>query len=112
MAGTTEIYICQSGQEIKQGKLEYSDTVTSREAAMADAVIRSKSDPNIAVIAYYAVDDNGQVEDLYTFDATAAAKGSPRSTQSGAKTGSAKGTQKKAAPKKSIFGKIRAVFEA
>ncbi|MBT5050004.1 MAG: hypothetical protein HOM58_15995 [Rhodospirillaceae bacterium] len=112
MSGTTEIYICKPGQEIRQGKLETSDTVTSRAAAMADATLRTKADSSIAVIAYYAVDDNGQVEDLYTFGASPEAKSSPRSAPSGAKASIAKGGRKKGAPKKSFFGKLRAVFEA
>ena len=39
------LYICKPGQEIKQGKLEYS-TIATREEATADAERRARADPS------------------------------------------------------------------
>ena len=111
MAKTTEIYTCQPGQDIKQGKLEISEAITSREAAMADAFKRTKADPSIAQIAYYSVGENGDVEPLFSYETTKSPKSAKVSAPRGAKAGPAKGSRKKAVKKKSLFGRLRAVFE-
>ena len=67
MSGGTEIYICKPGQEIRQGKLEYS-TIATREEAAADAERRSRADPSIGLIAYYSVGEDGSFRSLYTYE--------------------------------------------
>lgn len=106
MPGATEIYTCQPGQAIKEGKVDYSSLETRGEAE-ADAARRVKSDPTIAKIAYYAVTEDGDFKVLYTFDNPHAAKApKPRPALD-----DEKGRRKVAASKPSLFGRIRAVFE-
>ena len=68
MAGTTEIYLCRAGQPIKQGRVEYSDEIESREDAQADAIQRCKWDKKVAKIAYYAVNDEGDFKIILTYN--------------------------------------------
>jgi len=110
MSRTTEIYICKSGQKIKQGKLEYSDTVTTRGAAMADAVIRTKADRSIAVIAYYSVGEGGDVETLFTYEGSKTSERPKRPAPAGGKAGIPKGSRKKPVRKTSWLGRLRSVF--
>ncbi len=65
MSGTTEIYICQPGQAIKEGRMEMG-SVDSRAQAEHDAESRLKLDPTIAKIAYYAVSEGGAFRCFYT----------------------------------------------
>ena len=64
---TTEIYICKDGQEIKQGKLVYSDDVVDREGADEDARRRCRSDPTIKKIAYYKVAPSGDFRVFFSY---------------------------------------------
>jgi hypothetical protein len=54
----TEVYSCREGQELKQGRLDYSD-IEDRETAEADAKRRCKLDPAIKKVAYYKVASDG-----------------------------------------------------
>ena len=112
MARTTEIYTCRPGQDIKQGKLEISAEVTTREAAMADAFKRSQADPSLGTIAYYSVGDEGDVETLFTYEGSKTPERTKRPAPAGGRAGIPKGPRKKAAKKLSLFGRLRSVFEA
>jgi hypothetical protein len=108
MSGATEIYICQPGQAIKQGRVEYG-TMETRDEAAVDARRRSQSDPSIAKIAYYAVKEDGAFRSLYTFDNPNAAKPAPARKRAGVTT---KAASRRLPPgKRSLIDKIRMVFE-
>ncbi len=106
MSGATEIYICQPGQAIKEGKVEYS-TIETRAEAEIDAMQRVRNDPTIAKLAYYAVKDDGGFKSLYSFDNPRAGKApEKRSALDDLNTPSEGGKRKP-----SLFRRIRAVFE-
>ena len=111
MSRTTEIYTCRPGQDIKQGKLEISQDVATREAAMADAFRRSQADPSIGTIAYYSVGDDGAVETLFTYESSKTPEPAKQPAPAGGKAGIPKGSRKKAR-KPSLLGRLRSVFEA
>ncbi|HIJ39059.1 MAG TPA: hypothetical protein HPP80_09205, partial [Rhodospirillaceae bacterium] len=52
---TTEIYSCKEGQALKEGKLDYSSDIDTKEAAEEDAKRRCQRDPSLKKIAYYKV---------------------------------------------------------
>jgi len=66
MSGTTEIYLCRAGQSLKQGRVEYSDSIASRDEAQSDAEARCARDNKLAKIAYYAVNEEGDFRVIYT----------------------------------------------
>ena len=67
MAGTTEIYLCRAGQALKQGRVEYSDSIANKADAEADAIQRCKWDKKLAKIAYYAVTVEGDFRIILTY---------------------------------------------
>lgn len=106
MSGATEIYVCRPGQALKQGKLEYSSDISTRDEAASDAQRRCAADSGIARIAYYAVDGSGRFRNFFTYENPRAGKPQPR--QSRAASGTAK-VAKRRAP--SLLARVRAVFE-
>jgi len=66
MSGTTEIYLCRAGQSLKQGRVEYSDSIANRNEAQSDAEARCSRDNKLAKIAYYAVNEAGDFRVIYT----------------------------------------------
>jgi len=66
MSGITEIYLCKAGQALKEGRVEYSETITSRPAAEVDAAARCARDNTLAKVAYYSVSDDGNFRAIYT----------------------------------------------
>ncbi|MBC8267172.1 MAG: hypothetical protein H8E36_00290 [Rhodospirillaceae bacterium] len=68
MADTTEIYLCRAGQDLKQGKVEYSDSITNKADAEADAIQRCKWNKKLAKIAYYAVNTEGDFRIILTYN--------------------------------------------
>ncbi len=68
MVGTTEIYLCRTGQALKQGRVEYSDSIDNKAAAEADAVQRCKWDKKLAKIAYYAINEEGDFRIIFTYN--------------------------------------------
>lgn len=62
----TEVYSCREGQELKQGKLDYSD-IEDRESAEADAKRRCKLDPAIKKVAYYKVAADGDFRLFFSY---------------------------------------------
>lgn len=65
MSDLTEIYICKAGQALKEGKVVYSDEITSKRQAIPDAEDRCRRDSKIAKIAYYAVNEEGDFRCIY-----------------------------------------------
>lgn len=63
---TTEVYSCREGQELKQGKLDYSD-IEDRETAETDAKRRCKLDPTLKKVAYYKVALDGEFRLFYSY---------------------------------------------
>lgn len=66
MSDTTEIYLCKAGQTLEQGRVEYSETITTKAAAEADAAARCSRDNTLAKVAYYMVADDGEFRAIYT----------------------------------------------
>ena len=65
MSGSTEIYICQPGQALTDGRVEYG-TMTTKAEAEDDASDRMRWDPSIGKIAYYAIHPNGDFKCIHT----------------------------------------------
>ena len=63
----TEIYSCKEGQKLKDGKLDLSHDITSKEQAQGDAKRRCKFDPSIKKIAYYSVTEDGRFRNFFTY---------------------------------------------
>ncbi len=68
MSGSVEIYICKEGQALKEGKLEVSHDIFSKEDAIADAKERCKYDKTAFKIAYYKEDAQGNYKIFYTYN--------------------------------------------
>lgn len=63
-----EIYLCKPGQELKQGKVEVSDSIESKADAQRDALQRCARDRSLAKVAYYQVNENGDFKVIYTYN--------------------------------------------
>lgn len=108
MSGATEIYICQPGQPIKEGRVEYG-TMETRDEALSDAERRCGSDPSIAKVAYYAVSESGDFRCICTYDNPKAGKApSVRTLGDGAMKS---GPRRPVESKPSLIRQLRAVFE-
>jgi len=64
---TTEIYSCKDGQSLKQGKLDYDSSITSKEQAASDALRRVARDPSLRKVAYYKVSPDGEFRVFYSY---------------------------------------------
>ncbi|MBI5164100.1 MAG: hypothetical protein HY985_09385 [Magnetospirillum sp.] len=64
---TTEIYSCRDGQDLKQGKLDYSSDIDTREQADIDAKRRCQRDPTLKKVAYYKVSDSGDFRVFFSY---------------------------------------------
>lgn len=69
----TEIYSCRDGQKLKEGKLDLSHDITSKEQAEADAKRRCQMDPSIRRVAYYEVREDGRFRNFFTYTNASAA---------------------------------------
>lgn len=67
MSDAVEIYVCLEGQALKEGKVEYSQTIHDKYSAEMDAKDRVKRNPMIHKIAYYKVNDEGDFRIFYSF---------------------------------------------
>ncbi|MFN3077085.1 MAG: hypothetical protein ABT940_09445 [Alphaproteobacteria bacterium] len=77
----TEIYSCKDGQGLREGKLDYSSEVNTKEEAEVDAQRRCQKDPTIKRVAYYAVSEDGRFKNFFTYNnanARPAGKSPPR----------------------------------
>jgi hypothetical protein len=98
---TTEIYSCRDGQSLKEGKLDYNASITTKDEAQADAVRRCQRDPSLRKIAYYKVSPDGEFRVFYSYTnpnckaAGSAAPAKPRPAV------------KKPQPKPSFLGKLK-----
>jgi hypothetical protein len=68
MANTTEIYLCRKGQDLKQGKVAYSDAIETKAEAEVDAIQRCKWNNKLAKIAYYAVNEEGDFRIILVYN--------------------------------------------
>ncbi|HMA52191.1 MAG TPA: hypothetical protein VKP60_20675 [Magnetospirillaceae bacterium] len=64
---TTEIYSCKEGQSLKQGKLDYNASITTKDEAASDALRRCQRDPTLKKIAYYKVSPDGEFRVFYSY---------------------------------------------
>ena len=107
---TTEIYICKDGQELKQGKLVYSEDVDDRESAEDDAKHRCKTDQTIKKIAYYKVSSSGDFRVFFSYtnpDCKPAPKPRPASAAPVRRPAAQK---KKPPPPPSIMQRLKKMF--
>ena len=63
-----EIYTCYEGQDLKQGELDTSQEINSRNDAEGDARYRCSEDNGIQRIAYYTVMDDGDTKKLLVYE--------------------------------------------
>ena len=70
MSDAVEIYVCLEGQALKEGKVEYSQSIHDKYQAEQDAKARVKLNPKIHKVAYYKVNDEGDFRIFYTFTNT------------------------------------------
>jgi len=112
MSGATEIYICQPGQAIKDGKIEYSGTITTRQQAEADAIQKCAGDPSVGQVVYYAVSEDGSFKTLFSYKNPKAVKPQRRRAPANSRDAysSGKGTKKRPR-KQSLMDRLRAAFE-
>jgi len=80
---TTEIYVCMDGQELRDGRLELSESIGDKAAAEADARARCARDPAIARVAYYAVADSGAFRLILAYTNPAPRRAAPPRRASG-----------------------------
>lgn len=100
---TTEIYSCKDGQSLKEGKLDYDASITTKEAAQSDALRRCQRDATIKKIAYYKVSPDGDFRVFHSYT-------NPNCKPAGAPVGAArpKPVRKTAPPPKlGFFGRLR-----
>ena len=106
---TTEIYICREGQELKQGKLEYSHDIDDRESAEADAKRRCKLDRSIKKVAYYKVAADGEFRmfSSYTNPDCKPAPTAPPTRSGGGKAPVAAVRKKKPEPPPGLLSRLK-----
>ncbi len=68
MSEVVEIYSVRGDQSIRDGALDYSHTITTKNQAEADAIARCKRDRTIRKVAYYTVRGDGSFKTLFTYD--------------------------------------------
>lgn len=103
---TTEIYSCKDGQPLKEGKLDYSADITTREQAEPDAKRRCQRDLTIKKVAYYKVAPDGEFRVFFSYT-------NPNCKPAGTKLDAAKPARKpvrKPPPKKGLWAWIAGVF--
>jgi len=104
---TTEIYSCKEGQSLKQGKLDYDASITTKDQAASDAKRRCQRDPSLRKIAYYKVSEDGEFRVFFSYThASGKLAGGP------ARGGAAAATKpppsgKKPPPKLGFFAKLK-----
>lgn len=68
MAEITEIYSVRGEESIRDGALDYSESIATRTAAESDAPARCAKDPTIRKVVYYRVRDDGSFRTLFSYD--------------------------------------------
>lgn len=102
---TTEIYSCKEGQALKEGKLDYSSDIETKDAAEEDAKRRCQRDPTIKKVAYYKVAPDGEFRVFYSYtnpNCKAAAPKRPAAAGPARKPAAAKPK-----PKPTLLGKLK-----
>jgi hypothetical protein len=108
---TTEIYSCKEGQSLKQGKLDYDASITSKEQAQSDALRRCQRDPSLKKIAYYKVSTDGEFRVFYSYtNPNCKPAGAGRSPSRAAGAAKPRPVAKKPPPKLGFFGKLKKAF--
>jgi hypothetical protein len=103
---TTEIYSCKEGQSLKEGKLDYDASITTKDEAQSDALRRCQRDPSLKKIAYYKVSPDGEFRVFYSYT-NGGAKPAATPRTSGATSPKPRPAARKPAPKLGFFGKLR-----
>jgi len=112
MSGATEIYICEPGQPVEQGRIEYSAKIRSRYDAEKDALDRCAADPSIGKIVYYAVSEDGDFKSILTYDNPRARKVKKHCVPAGAVSrNTVKKGRRKQQKNPGLIDRLRRVFE-
>lgn len=107
-----EIYICKPGQALKEGRVEYSDSIYDRNDAEDDAKARCRRDATIAKVAYYKLSDSGDFRCFYTFTNPDVREGPAKKPRAGQAARTRKPAKRKKKPKKkTLMQKIVGVFK-
>ena len=101
---TTEIYSCKDGQSLKEGKLDYDASITTKDQAQSDALRRCQRDPSLKKIAYYKVSPDGEFRVFYSYTNPNAKAARPAGAS---ETARRRRIAKKPAPKLGFLGKFR-----
>lgn len=108
---TTEVYICQKGQSIREGALEVRPEITRPDQAEADATAKCDGDKRIEKVVYYRVSEDGdnklllKYENPYFHATTGAEVPRPDADKPSPAPRSAEKTKEQAAPKVAQAGK-------
>lgn len=65
---TTEVYICQKGQSIREGALEVRPDITRPDEAEADATAKCDGNKRIEKVVYYRVTEDGDNKLLLKYE--------------------------------------------
>jgi len=107
---TTEIYSCKEGQSLKQGKLDYDASITTKDEAASDALRRCQRDPSLKKIAYYKISPDGEFRVFYSYtNPNSKPAAAPSRGSAGAAT-KPRPMAKKPPPKLGFFGKLKKAF--
>lgn len=107
----TEIYMCTEGQGLREGKLEYTDSITCKEEAEPDARRRCQKDNTLKRIAYYSVTEDGRFRNFYTYtNQAAAARPAPKRAAATPASRKKPAARKPPPPPKTLGQKILGLF--
>lgn len=111
MGEITEIYICKKGQQLKEGKLEISHSITDKPAAEGDSRQRCREDRSIYKIAYYRLNDNGDFRIFYSYTNPRAAASEPKSPIEEPRPKIPKKAKKEKSKPANLFDKVKKLFK-
>ena len=66
MSDNVEIYVCLEGQALKEGRVEFSQSISDKYSAERDAKERVRRNPLIQKVAYYKVHEDGDFRIFYS----------------------------------------------
>lgn len=111
MGEVTEIYICKKGQQLKEGKLEISHSITDKMAAEGDARQRCREDKSIYKIAYYRLNDSGDFRIFYSYANPRIAISEPKPPAAEPRLKKRKKPENKKPGPVSLFDKVKKLFK-
>jgi len=80
MAEHTEIYLCKTGQNLDQAKIDFAQHVMARHEAEQDAIKRCEKDASLVKLVYYVVNDTGKFRSIFSYENAASTASRATST--------------------------------